>query len=96
MIEEHYCWQKNPLLFHDDIDIHGCIDETTLSHLNSSCFLCSLFGSYFGGGSSFTSWMKEYMDEYFDAYHILLEQCSKYFSLLQGQEWLPSIYRIEG
>ena len=68
-IEEHYYWQKNPLLFHDDIHINGCIDETSLRHLKSSCFICSLFGSYFGGGSSFTSWMKEKMaDYYFDAY----------------------------
>ena len=45
MIEEHYYWQKHPFLFHDDIHIHGCIDETSLSHLNTSCFLCSLLGS---------------------------------------------------
>ena len=64
MIEEHYCWQQHTLLFHDDIHIHGCIDETSLSHLKSSCFLFSLFGSDFCGGSSFTSWMKEHMDDY--------------------------------
>ena len=53
MIEEHYYWQQNPLLFHDDIHIHGpCIDETSLIHLKSSCFLCSLIGSYFGGAYS--------------------------------------------
>ena len=47
--------------------------ETSLSHLKSP-FFCSLFGSDFSGDTSFTSWMKEYMAEYFDAYHILLEQ----------------------
>ena len=35
MIEEHYYWKKNPMLFHDDIHIHGCIDETSLIHLKS-------------------------------------------------------------
>ena len=64
---------SHPLLFHDDIHIHGCIDETTLSHLNSSCFLCSLFGSNFDGGYSFTSWMKEHMADYLDAHYNFLE-----------------------
>ena len=73
MIEDHYYWKKNPLLFHDYIHIHEFIDETNLNHLNSSCFLHSLFGSYFGGGSSFTSWMKEHMDDYIDAHYILLD-----------------------
>ena len=73
MIEENYYWQKNPLLFNDDIHIHGCIYETSLIHLKSSCFICSLFGSYFGGGSSFTSWKKEHMDDYIDAHYICLE-----------------------
>ena len=59
MIDRHYYWQKHPMLFRDDIHIHGCIDETFLRHLKSSCFIFSLFGSYFGGGSSFTSWMKK-------------------------------------
>ena len=31
MIEEHYYWQIHPLLFLDDIHIHGCIDETYLT-----------------------------------------------------------------
>ena len=52
MIEENYYWQQHPLLFHDDIHIHGCIDETSLSHLKTSCFICSLFGLDFGRGSS--------------------------------------------
>ena len=73
-MKEHYCWKKHTLLFHDDIHIHECIDETSLSHLKSSCFLCSLFGSDFGGGSSFTSWMKEHMDDYIDAHYIFLEK----------------------
>ena len=74
MIEEHYYWKQHLLLFHDNIHIHGCIDETSLSHFKSSCFLCSLFGLDFGGGSSFTSWMKEHMvDYYFDASFIILE-----------------------
>ena len=38
--------QQNPLLHYDDIHIHGCIYETYVSHLKSSCFLCSLLGSY--------------------------------------------------
>ena len=70
MIEEHYYWQKHPLLFHHDMHIHGCIDDISLSHLKSSCFLCSLFGLDFGGGSSFTSWMKEHMADYIDAHYI--------------------------
>ena len=48
-------FQQHPMLHYDDIHIHGCIDETSLSHLKSSCFICSLFGSDFGEGSSFTS-----------------------------------------
>ena len=44
VIEEHSYWKKNPLLFHDDIHIHGRIDDTSLTHLKSSCFLYSLFG----------------------------------------------------
>ena len=47
--------------------------ETYLSHLKSR-FFCSLFRSDFSGDYSFTSCMKEYMAEYFDAYHIPLEQ----------------------
>ena len=39
MIEEHYYWKKHPLLFHDDKHIHGCIDDTSSSHLKSSCFI---------------------------------------------------------
>ena len=75
MIEENYFWKKHPLLSHDDIHIHGFIDKTSLIHLKSSCFLCSLLGSYFGGVSSFASWMKEHMaDYYFDASYILLEK----------------------
>ena len=75
MNEEHYYWQQHPLLFHDDIHIHRCIDETSLIHLKSSCFLCSLLGSYFGGIYSFASCMKEHMaDYYFDAYYIIWEQ----------------------
>ena len=48
--------------------------ETSLSHFKSPCFSCSLFGSYFSEDYSFTYCMKEFMAEYFDAYHILLEQ----------------------
>ena len=59
------------LLHYYDIHIHGCIDETSLIHLKSSCFLGSLFGLDFGGGSSFTSWMKEHVSDYFDASYIL-------------------------
>ena len=66
-------FQQNPLLHYDDIHVHGCIDETSLSHLKSSCFLCSLFGLDFGGGSSFTSWMKERMVDYIDEHYIFLE-----------------------
>ena len=72
MIEEHYYWQKHPLLFHDDIHIHECIDENSLSHLKFSCFPCSLFGLEFGGGSSFNSWMKEHMADYIDAIYIYI------------------------
>ena len=75
LIDEHYYWKQHSLLFHDDIHIHGCIYETSLRHWKSSCFICSLYGSYFGGGYSFTSWMKEKMaDYYFNAYYILWEQ----------------------
>ena len=54
MIEENYYWNQHPLLSHDDIHNHGCIDETSLIHLKSSCFRCSLLGSYFGEGPSFS------------------------------------------
>ena len=57
-------------MLHDDIHIHECIDETSLSHLKSSCFPCSLFCSDFSGGSPFTYWMKEHMDDYIDAHYI--------------------------
>ena len=68
-------FQQHHLLHYDDIHMHGCIDETSLSYLKSSCFLCSLFGSDFGGASSFTCWMKEHMaDYYFNAYYIILEK----------------------
>ena len=70
MIEENYYWQQHPLMLHDDIHIHECIDETYLSHLKSSCFPCSLFCSDFGGGSPFTYWMKEHMDDYMNAHYI--------------------------
>ena len=53
--------------------IHGCMGDTSLSHLKSPYFSCSLFGSDFSGYSSFTYWIKEYMAEYFDAYQFLLE-----------------------
>ena len=60
MTRENYYLQlkEKPLFHHYDIHMHGYIDETSLSQLKSSCFLCSIFGSYFGGGSSFASWMK--------------------------------------
>ena len=45
--------QQHPLLHYYDIHIHGCIDQTSLSHLKSSCFLCSLYGLDFGGAYSF-------------------------------------------
>ena len=62
------------MLNYDDIRIHGCIDETSLSHLKSSCFLCSLFGLDLGRGSSSTYWMKEHMADYLDAHYTFLEQ----------------------
>ena len=57
----------NFLYIYDPI-IHGCMGETSLSHLKSPSFFCSLFGLDFGGGSSFTPWMKEHMDDYIDAH----------------------------
>ena len=57
-------------MLHDDIHIHECINETYFSHLKSSCFPCSLFCSNFGGGSPFTYWMKEHMDDYIDAHYV--------------------------
>ena len=71
MIVEHFCFQPHTLLYTYDSLIYGCMGDTSLSHLKSPCFFCSLFGSDFGGYSSFTFWMKEYMAEYFDSYHIL-------------------------
>jgi len=87
MIEENYYWNRCLflILFHDDIHIHGCIDERSLSHLKTSCFLWSLFGSIFCEGSSFTSRMKEHMDDYyFDASYILLEK--------HYRTWDPHLY----
>ena len=74
MIGENICYQPHTLLYIYDSLIHGCMGNTSLSHLKSPCFYCPLFGSNLSGDSSFTSWMKEYMAEYFDAYHFLLEQ----------------------
>ena len=48
-------------MLHDDIHIHECIDETSLSNLTFSYLMGSLFGLDFGGGSSFTSWIKEHV-----------------------------------
>ena len=62
------------MFHHDDKHIHECIYETSLIHLKSSCFLCSLFGLDFGGGSSFTPWMKEHMADYIDSNYIYFEQ----------------------
>ena len=58
----------------NDIHIHGCIDETSLRHLKYPFFLGSLFGLDFEGGYSFTSWMKENMDDYFYGYYIPWEK----------------------
>ena len=74
MIGEHFCFHPNTLLYIYDSIIFGCMGETSLSHLKSPCFFCSLFGSNFGGGSSFTPWMKEHMAAYIDAHYIYLEQ----------------------
>ena len=59
MIGEHFCFQTHTLLYLYYSLIHGCMGETSLSHLKSPCFFFSLFGSYFGGRSSFTPWMRE-------------------------------------
>ena len=74
MIGEHFCFQPHTLLYIYDSLIHGCMGENSLSHLKSPCFSCLLFGSDFCGGSSFTPWMKEHMDDYIDAHYISLEQ----------------------
>ena len=68
MTGEKFCYQPHTLLYLYDSLIHGCMGETSLSHLKSPCFFCSLLGSYSGGGSSFTLWMKEHMADYFHAY----------------------------
>ena len=57
MIGEHFCLQPHTFLYIYDSLIHGCMGETSLSHLKSFCFSCSLFGSDFSGDYSFTSWM---------------------------------------
>ena len=59
MIGEHFCCQPHTLLYLYDCLIHGCMGETSLSHLKSPCLFCSLFGSDLSGYSSFTSWIKE-------------------------------------
>ena len=70
IIGEKFCFVPHTFLYLYDSIIHVCIDETSLSHLKSSCFPCSLFCSDFGGGSPFTYWMKEHMDDYIDAQYI--------------------------
>ena len=50
-VPSYLYFQQHPLLHYDGKHIQGCIDEISLSHLKYSCFLCSLFGSNFGGGS---------------------------------------------
>ena len=94
MIEENYYWQKHPLMLHDDINIHECIDETSLSHLKSSCFPCS-FCSDFGGGSPLTYWMKEPMDDYIDAHYISFGAHS-YSHLQQHSLLLSDDARLHG
>ena len=79
-------FQQHPFLHYDDIYIYGCIDEASLRHLKSSCFIFSLFGSDFGGGSSFTSWMKEHMADYIDAHYI-------FWSRIMGHGILTYIIR---
>ena len=74
IIEGNFCWNRHTMLFHDDIHIHECIDETSVSHLKSPCFICSLFGSIFVGISSFTSCMNEQMADYIDADYIIWEK----------------------
>ena len=88
MIEEHYYWKTNPLILHDEIHIHECIDETYLIHLKSLCFPCCLFCSDFCGGSPFTYWMKEHMDDYIDEHYISFG--AHYYSHLQKPSLLPS------
>ena len=58
MIGEHFCCQPHTLLYIYDSLIHGCMGHTSLSHLKSPSFFCSLFGSDLSGDSSFTYWMK--------------------------------------
>ena len=74
MIGEHFCYQPHTLLYLYDSLIHGCMGKDSLSHLKSPCFCCSLFGSNLSGDSLSTSSMKEYMDEYSDSYHNILEK----------------------
>ena len=57
MMGEKFCYQPHTLLYLYDSLIHGCMGKTSLSHLKSPCFYCSLFGSNLSGDSSFTSWM---------------------------------------
>ena len=74
MIGENFCYHPHTLLYIYDSIIHGCMGKNYLSNLMSPCFCCSLFGSNLSGYSSFTSWMKEQMgDYYFDAYYIIWE-----------------------
>ena len=44
---EKFCFQPHTLLYIYDSLIHGCMGETSLSHLKSPCFFCSLSGSEF-------------------------------------------------
>ena len=60
--------------------------------ISSLLLFCSLFGSDLSGDSSFTSWMKEYMAEYFDAYHILLKW--HYRTMGSSPMWLEQIWLV--
>ena len=59
LIGENFCFQPHNLLYLYDSLIYGCMGETSLMHLKSPCFFCSLFAPDFSGDCSFTSWMKE-------------------------------------
>ena len=45
MIREHFRCQPHTLLYLYDSLIHGCMGESSLSHLKSPSFFFSLFGS---------------------------------------------------
>jgi len=69
----HYLHLQQNIFFPcDDTYLHGHTYDVHLSHLKTRDFPCSLLSSIDVGETSFTTWMKEYKANCFDASYIFL------------------------